>query len=180
MYFCGEIISKFRNILSMETNNQTTKEFFRLASIIHLALVLGIVLFGSVVYFFIVDYQQVDTQSEFAKLLVYLVPGLVIGGIIASNLVYRIKLNEVRFIGDLKTKMLGYQSALIVRYMLLDGPALFALVAIFITNNTNYMVYAGLMVVLLVLKRPTRKSAVMDLDLDQQEIALLEDPDSIL
>ena len=64
--------------------------------------------------------------------------------------------------------------------MLLDGPALFALVAIFITNNTNYMVYAGLMVVLLVLKRPTRKSAVMDLDLDQQEIALLEDPDSIL
>jgi len=164
----------------METNQQTTKEFFKLASIIHLALVLSIVLFGVVVYFFIADFQQVDTSSEFAKLLVYLVPGLVIVAIIASNLVYRIKLNEVKVSGDLKTKMLGYQLASIIRYMLLEAPALFALVAIFTTNNANFMVYAGLMVVLLAMKRPTRKSAIADLELDQQEIALLEDPDSIL
>jgi hypothetical protein len=43
------------------------------------------------------------------------------------------------------------------------------------TNNSNFMVYAGLMVVLMATKRPTKKAAIADLALDQQEIAALED-----
>ncbi|MDD4967963.1 MAG: hypothetical protein PHT07_00890 [Paludibacter sp.] len=162
----------------METNQQSTKEFFKLASFIHLGLILGVVLFGMIVYFFLADFQHVDTTTEFPKLLVYLVPGLVVVGIVASNMMYRIRLNEVKERGDLKTKMQGYRESLIIRYMLLEGPALFALVAVFRTNNSSFMVYAGLMVVLMALKRPTLKSAIADLDLDQQEIALLEDPDA--
>jgi len=64
---------------------------------------------------------------------------------------------------------------LIIRYALLEAPALFALAAIFMTNNSNFMVYAGLMVVLMATKRPTKKAAIADLALDQQEIAALED-----
>jgi hypothetical protein len=180
MYFCGEISSKFRNKLYMETNQQTTKEFFKLASFIHLALIAVVVLFGMVVYFFIADFQRPDTRSELARLLVYLVPGLVIAGIVASNIIFRVRLNALKEIGDLKTKMYGYRESLIIRYALLEGPAMFALAAIFMTNNANYMVYAGLMVVLMTLKRPTRKSAIADLESDQQETALLEDPDSII
>jgi hypothetical protein len=164
----------------METNHQTTKEFFRVSSIIHLALVLSIVLFGMVVYFFMADFQHLDNQSVLAGILVYLVPGLVIAGIVASNIIFRVRLNALLDIGDLKTKMYGYRESLIIRYMLLEVPAMFALAAIFITNNANYMVYAGLMVVLLALKRPTRKSAIIDLESDHQEIVLLEDPDSTI
>ena len=136
----------------MENNRQTSKEFFKLTAMIHLGLVMGVVLFGLVVYFFIIDFQHPDTQSELARLFVYLVPGLVITGILASNIVYRIKLNTVKGSGDLKTKMMGYREALIIRYALLEGPALFALVAIFITNNVNFLVYPGLMAALMVLK----------------------------
>lgn len=162
----------------MTNTQQSSKEFFKLTAILHLAMVLGVVLFGVVVYFFIIDFQHPDTQSEVANLLVYLVPGLVIVGILASNIIYRIKLNTVKGSEDLKTKMMGYREALIIRYALLEGPALFALAAIFITNNVNFMVYAGLLVALMVLKRPTLRTAIMDLELDQQEIAILENPDS--
>jgi hypothetical protein len=48
------------------------------------------------------------------------------------------------------------------------------------TNNINYIVYAVLLVIMLVLKRPTRKSAITDMQLNQQEIAMLEDPESII
>jgi len=164
----------------METNQQSTNEFFKLTAFIHLALVLGVVVFGIVVYFFVADFQHPDTQSALAQLLVFLVPGLVIAGIVASNVMYRLRLNALRDIPNLKIKLEGYRGSLIIRYVLLEAPALLALVAIFITNNANFLVYAGLMVVLMIIKRPTRKTAMMDLELGQQEISVLEDPDSMI
>jgi hypothetical protein len=164
----------------MENDRQSSKEYFKFISIIHLAMMLGVILFGIVVYIFIADFQNPDTQSELAKLLVYIVPGSVIAGIIASNIIFRLKLNAIIGSGDLKVKMAVYRESLIIRYILLEGPALFALVAIYMTNNSNFMVYAGLLVVLLAMKRPTIKSAIADLALDQQEIVTLENPESIL
>ena len=164
----------------MENNRQSSKKYFKFISIIHLAMMLGVILFGIVVYIFVADFQNPDTQSELAKLLVYIVPGLVIAGIIASNIIFRLKLNAIIGSGDLKVKMAVYRESLIIRYILLEGPALFALVAIYMTNNSNFMVYAGLLVVLLAMKRPTIKSAIADLALDQQEIVTLENPESIL
>ena len=159
----------------METNQQSTKGYFKLIAFIHLGVVLSVVLFGVVVYYFIADFQHPDTRSELAGLLVYVVPGLVIAGIIASNIVFRLKVNALMGNEDLKARMAGYREALIIRYALLEAPALFALAAIFMTNNSNFMVYAGLMVVLMATKRPTKKAAIADLALDQQEIAALED-----
>ena len=124
----------------MENNQQSSKEYFKIISFIHLALLLGIVLFGIVVYLFIADFQHPDTQSELAKLLVFIVPGIVIAGIIASNIIFRVKLNVVMGSEDLKVKLAVYRESLIIRYMLLEGPALLALTAVFITNNSNFMV----------------------------------------
>lgn len=164
----------------MENTQQSSKDFFKITAYIHLALVLGVILFGIVVYFFVADFQHPDLESELARILVYFIPGLVIAGIVASNVTYRLRLNALRKITNLKTKLVGYRESLIIRYVLLEAPAMFALIAVFITNNANFLVYAGLMVVLMAIKRPTRKSAMIDLELGQQEISLLEDPDSMI
>jgi len=162
----------------MENNQNSAKEYFKLITIIHSALVLGVILFGAVICLFIVDFQHTDTESELANLFVYLVPGLIMVGIVASNVIFRIKLNTLIDCEDLKTKMEVYRRASIIRYAFIQGPALFALMVIFLTSDINYLVYAGLMIVLLIIKRPTMKLAVSELRLDQQEIALLENPDS--
>jgi len=164
----------------MEINQHSSKEYFKLISIIHLYLVLGIVLFGLVVSLFIIDFRQVDTQSKLAKLFVYLVPGLVIVGIVAGNMIFRTKLNALKENKDLKSKIMGYRESLILCYMVFEAPAMFALVAVFMTNDINFIVYAVLMVIILAIKRPTTKSAIADLQLSQQEVAFLEDPDSII
>ena len=164
----------------MENNQQSPKAYFRMLGIIHLGLVLGVFIFGLVVTFFIADFQHPDTESELANLLIYLVPGLVMAGIIASNVVFKIKLNGLKEINELNARMKGYSEPLIIRYMLLEFPALFTLVAVFLTNTMTYLVYAGLIIVLLGIKRPTLKSAITELELDQQEIAFLENPDSVI
>lgn len=164
----------------MEQNQQTTKAYFRTFKIIHLGLVMGIILFGLVVTYFIADFQHPDDESDLAKILVYLVPGLVVVGIVASNVISKIKLNALSENIDLRVKLKGYGEPLIIRYALLEFPALFALVALFITNNKNYLVYAVLLVVLIIIKRPTIKMAIADLELEQDEIAVVENPDSII
>jgi energy-coupling factor transporter transmembrane protein EcfT len=164
----------------MEIHQQTTKSYFKMLSIIHLFLVLGIVLFGLVVIFIITDFQHPDNDSGLAKLFVYLVPGMVIAGIVASNMISTFRLNALKENNDLNVKLKGYSEVLIIRYMLLEFPSLFALVVIFMTSNMNYLVYAGLLVVLLIIKRPTIKLAIADLKPDQKEISFLEDPNSII
>jgi hypothetical protein len=162
----------------MEKNQNSTKEYFKLISIIHTALVLGVILFGAIVCLFIVDFQHVDSQSVLANLFVYLVPGLIMAGIIASNVIFRIKLNNLLNSEELIVKMEVYRRASIIRSAFIQLPALFALMVIFMTSDINYLVYAGLMIILLIIKRPTLKLAISELRLDQKEIALLENPDS--
>jgi len=79
----------------MGNNQNSTKEYFKLISIIHAALVLGVILFGVIICLFIADFQHADTQSALANLFVYLVPGLIMVGIIASNVIFRIRLNTL-------------------------------------------------------------------------------------
>ena len=164
----------------MENNQQTTGSYFKMLSFIHLFLVLSIVIFGFVVTFIITDFQHPDNDSGLAKLFVYLVPGVVIVGIVASNMISTFKLNALKDSSDLNLKLKGYSEILIIRYMLLEFPSLFALVVVFMTSNIIYLMYAGLLVILLVIKKPTRKSAVADMQLNQQEIAVLDDPESII
>ena len=165
---------------SMENNQQTTKSYFKMLSIIHLFLVLGIVLFGLVITFIITDFQHQDNDSDLTKLFVYLVPGMVIAGIVASNMISTFKLNALNENSDFKVKLKGYSEILIIRYMLLEFPSLFALVVVFMTSNINYLVYTGLLVILLIIKRPTKKLAIADLKPDQKEMSILESPDSVL
>jgi hypothetical protein len=164
----------------MENNQQTTRSYFKMLSIIHFFLVLGIVLFGLVVTFIITDFQHPDNDSDLAKLFVYLVPGMVIAGIVASNMISTFKLNALNTNSDFNVKLKGYSEILIIRYVFLDFPSLFALVVVFMTSNINYMVYAGLLVALLIIKRPTKKLVIADLELEQKEISFLEDPNSII
>jgi len=164
----------------MEQIQQTTKEYFKLLSIIHLALIVGLVLFGLVVSFFIADFQHPDYTSELARIVVYLVPGLCIVGMIAGNIISKSKFKLLKEESDINIKLTGYREALIIRNALLEGPGLFALVTIFITNDMNYLIYAGVMVLLMLAKKPTMRSLIAELELDQQEVAMLENPDSII
>src|ERR1035437_4250134 len=102
---------------TQQTTQQTTKSYFKMLSIIHLFLVLGIVLVGLVVTFIITDFQHPDNDSGLAKLFVYLVPGVVIAGIVASNMISTFKLNALKDSSDLNLKLRGYSEILIIRYM---------------------------------------------------------------
>jgi hypothetical protein len=164
----------------METTQTTSKLYFQMHSIIYSFLILGIVLLGLIVSVFIADFQHIDRQSDLAKLLEYLLPLLTAVGIITCKMVCTFKLNSIKKQSDLKLKLTEYGSTMIIRCALLEVPALVAIVAVFVTSNPDYFIYCGVMILIMIARRPTLKLAVSDLDLGPQEISILKDPDSII
>lgn len=165
----------------METSKQTTKEYFKTLSVVHIALIIGIVFFGLITSILIISGKNSNGQEdEIFEILFYMVPIFSIIGYFGSNYFYKTKLAALRKINDLKIKMTEYRGAMIMRYAFIEGPAFFAIVAALITNNLIFLLFAAMMVLIMVLWRPTKNAIIADLELSMQEVDIIEDTDAVI
>ena len=147
-------------------NNQpiafTPKSYIRTITIIHLALIMGLILFSGVSYSIIeTNFLSFDFGSD---VFVMLVPSLAVGGAFASNFIYNKKIGELTSLESLKDKVMGYQTACIIRYALLEGPALLGIVTYMQTGNLFFLIIAGALIVYFITLRPTKEKIEMDLN----------------
>lgn len=164
----------------METTKQTTQEYFKTLLILHLALSMGPVFFGLITTFLILGGVISNDATDLNTIFLYLIPIITISGLLSSIWVYKMKLRGLKEEKDFKTKMTNYRSALIIRYALLEGAAFFAILAVILTCDLLFLAFAGLMIILLILWRPTKKLVISDLKLNMLEKAFIEDPESII
>lgn len=149
--------------------NQTPQSYLKVIYIIHLALLAGQVMFA-IVAFIQVGKTQIDIKNSNDPFL-FVVPILAIGGFIVSNLMFRQQLNSSINKDSLKDKLMGYQTALIIRFALLEGPSLFGIVTYLITGNFLFLIISGLLVLYFISIRPTRVKIENDLNLTYEEKA---------
>ena len=164
----------------METTKQTTKEYFKTLSILHLALTIGLVFLGLIGFYLIFSGIMSNNMTDLNMIFYYIDPILIIGGLYGSNWIYKNKLSALKEENDLKTKMTNYRGVIIVRYAFLEGPAFFAFVSALLTGNLIFLAFAGLVIIFMIYWRPTKSSVISDLELNQQEISIIENPDSII
>lgn len=159
----------------MYINNQnrevSPKTFLKTIGIIHLALVVGQVLFGVVVFTqsHAISLNLKDTHDPF--LLV--VPIMAIGSFTASIIVFKQLLNAAANKATLTAKITAYQSALIVRFALLEGASLFGIVTFLLRGNLLFIGISGLIVLYFLILRPTKDKTQTDLNLSYEETAEL-------
>lgn len=163
----------------METTKQTSNEYFKALSIVHLVLTIGLVFMG-LIGFYLIFSGKVSNMTDLNGVFLYIVPIFILGGLFGSNWIYKNKLNGLKEENDLKTKMTNYRGILILRYAFLEGPAFFAFVSALLTNNLLFLAFAALMIIFMIYWRPTKSSVIVDLELSQREIAIVENPDSII
>jgi hypothetical protein len=100
---------------------------------------------------------------------------------IASNFIFKQLLNNIAQKNTLREKLMAYQSALIVRYALLEGASLFGIVCYLLTGNLLFLLISGGLVLYFVTIRPTKSSIQNDLNLsyeDQTEFNRTDNLDS--
>lgn len=161
------------------TQTQTSKEYFKSLKILHIAFILGQIIFGLVIYSWISG-TIAENSADIINLVIVIISSSVILGIVISNLVYRKKLESVKALNDIKEKMTKYRSILIIRYAIIEAPSYLAIAAAMFTFDPVFLIIAATTIVYMIFKRPTKEAIIEDLGLNQQETEFVGNPDSII
>lgn len=140
--------------------------FIRQVSIIHLALCSGPGLF-LLVSLVLHQTQQVAKSADAStiELLWLMVPLIALGGLSASVFLFKMLLEKAREKETLAQKLAAYQGALLLRYATLEGPALLAGVAYFLSGEMSFLAMGLVLVGIMVLLRPSVQKTQEDLRL---------------
>ena len=163
----------------MEQTQLTAGEYLKALKVIHIGLTAGVVLFLIIA----VVLQLTGFEPELKELEMILLGVTAVAafsGIFAGNMIFRKRLEQLIELKNLNEKLTGYQSALIVKYALIEGPAFFTVVAYLLTTNVLFPVIAVFLVVVMVLSAPRKDKLITDLNLSMKETSILENPDSVI
>jgi hypothetical protein len=73
-----------------------------------------------------------------------------------------------------------YRTATIIRYALVEAPALIALIGYLLSGNVFCLAVAGALVAWFVLLVPSQQKTINELDLSGEERRQVEDPEAII
>jgi hypothetical protein len=164
----------------MSTKNQTSVAYFRsLQTIFNGAAFTQI--FFSIVAIAIHMNKKIDFGTFHPnEFLSYLVPAAIVGGIIASYLTQQHRLKMIQSKDNLIDKMTAYRSSLIIRYALLEGPALFALAAFWVSGNFMFFGFALLNTGLFMFCMPSKRRVINELQLNNDELLAINNPSMVI
>jgi len=160
----------------METKPLTSKEYFRTLQIIHLALIAGLLFFGLLAVFLINSGEFIVELKELKKTFFILVPVFVIGGYLGGRILFKKSMETAGKKESLPEKMADYRSALIVKYALLEGPSMLAIIAYLLTGDLSFIIIAAFIIAIFLTLRPNAGRAISDLNLNNYEIENIQDP----
>ena len=163
----------------MSVIQQNFKGYFKILQIIHFAL-LGGQLIMTGVFAFIIHYHLTQPDNNFPTNIIYLTLLLPVLGILGSNFLFKMFLQRIPDKATIKEKLTSYQTALIVRYAILEGPTLMLLVLYLLSGN-KYLILAALLAsAYFFMMRPTEIGLIDDLELNQEEKNFINNPNNII
>jgi hypothetical protein len=163
----------------MTETPQTSKEYFRVLSILHASLMSAQLFFAAIV-FYLHSSGSIASSTGSMNILFYVVPLVILGGLIGSSVLFKSKLKSLHQIIELKDKLTGYRVALLLKYAMLEGPSLFSIVVYFLTANFIFLCFTGLIIVVFLVNRPSPENAATDLELSPSDRTKLLDPNAIV
>ena len=142
----------------MATNSlqdQTPKQYLRSMQLVHIALLVGMIVFAGVTY-----YMNPSTEVNFSEsgAFLFVVPIVILLGILIGNFIFKKLINRTFKQNSLKTKLDNYLSALIIKFAFIEGPSLLA-------GNLVYLLFAVALMIYFFTLKPSKQSIINTLNL---------------
>lgn len=147
--------------MNINTQKTTPRNFLKTLAILHLALLAGPLLAGIFFYF----NTEIKVNGTANDILIYIFPIIGLAGIFTSKFLYQQFLTPLKAHELLKTKLVGLQTASLIQYVLIEGPALLNIVWFEKTGNLLYLTVGGVLLIYLFMLRPTKSKIENDLEL---------------
>lgn len=125
------------------------KTDFKNLQIIFLALLIGQIAFAVVANFVITDSEITDTG-----MLIYLVPVVMITGILAGNYIFNSNLKKISTEKTTEEKFQEYRKYALLRWALMEGGNLLAVAAAIVEAKTLYFALFAVGIVFFAMTRP--------------------------
>lgn len=149
--------------------------YYQSLRLLHTALVFGIVLFVSVIFFIVFKRSGslVDISLDrILQVIAVLFTGasLFIGFRLFNNRILELR----RSILPVRAKLEAYRTACIIWWAMIEGPALFAAVGYYLTGNAAFFALALFHIAILVVFMPRRDNFKLLLNLKDTEMGELD------
>lgn len=158
--------------------NLTPNSFMKTITIIYLVMLVGMLLFGSVILFISNSWEIRMPAADDSFL--YAVPLATFVGVVLGRILYKRRLDELAKTDSLKDKLIGFQTALIIKFVLVEAPFLLGVVATLLTNNIFYLMISGTLIMYYITLKPSREKVKKDLNLSTKMSLYFNDRNQIL
>jgi hypothetical protein len=156
--------------------NIKASDFFRQINMIYAVQIITLVAFSIVVFYLC----QTTTGNSADKPMQYILALLIIAGLAASQYIPRLMLQKIDPNLEFRYKVPKYFPIAVIRVACLEASGLAACVAAFITGRQYFLVMVPLLLIVLLIYRPTRSQVAAELNLSVQEKNLLDNPNTVL
>ncbi|MEL6143646.1 MAG: hypothetical protein AAFU67_18750, partial [Bacteroidota bacterium] len=146
-------------------HSNSYQSFFRGLTIIHYALIAGLLLFSAVVHFL----GMASEDDSLHQVFRFLVPAFAIMAILLGRLVSRKLLSTAKQQSSLNDKLAIFRAASMLSWSTIEGAGLFATVIYMLTSNQVMLLVALACAAYLFTLRPTPERAAADLQLTEGE-----------
>ena len=142
------------------------KNFIKSLSVMHLFLVGGLSIFTIWV---IIQINSFNTSTEGDNLYLFIVPIIAMLGYFGSQVIFKKITSKIDINTRLEEKLKKYQSALHLKYALIEVPSFLGLFAYYSTGNALPLVISICLLAYLFVQRPTKENIVKCVPLSQDE-----------
>jgi len=148
---------------------QNPKAIMISMKIIFFALCSGIVFFAIASYFVSMQPGQVHADKSIDDIFIIIVPVFALISISAGYFLYRSKLQLIKDNPEMLVKCQQFQVISIIKFALIEAPALFAIVSYMLTTNYIYLAVAGLILVVFLINFPSKTKIQNDIEINTDD-----------
>ncbi|MGB5556108.1 MAG: hypothetical protein WBM83_15740 [Flavobacteriaceae bacterium] len=141
-------------------------QFLRTLSIVHLFFVVGLVVFAIIAYW---QLETFVTQIDGNDTLLYIVPVVALIGYFGSQFVFKQALKAIPKTDAIDTKLAKYKTATILKFALIEGAAILALIAFHGSGIVLYFVIGICLIAYLIVQKPNYERLKNDMALSLAE-----------
>ncbi len=150
---------------------ESTGATLRALRILYFALMAGVLLFMAIVFIMpVLDPGGVKYLQPYSQIALYVAAGLAIISYMTARYLFSKKMDAIRNTSvNVQEKLNLYRAAFISYMAFCEFPALLAIILYIISGNYGLLVVAGLMLLAMAIRFPSRQRLITDMSLDWKE-----------
>ncbi|MBS4033110.1 MAG: hypothetical protein KGZ85_01480 [Ignavibacterium sp.] len=150
--------------MNTQFDKQTFENNFRVTYLIFFALAAGQLLI-LVIFLFLINGVEIPKDNPIDKIFTFIIPLVGLTSMFASKILYTQNILKVQQTDTITEKLMKYRSFKIIFWAILEGAALFSLVAFFLTANYLYVVVFIFVFGFFLFNRPSKEGFVIDMQI---------------